>query len=146
MARTANILRRQVGLSYVEVLVASAIIAVSLLPAMEALNASMNSSQLSAALQKQNFLLLDKYEEVLAQSFDVLDAEAESLVSETTPSAAFSDPAGVPNRRLVYLQRYDADNADNDNDPFTGGDPGLCWVRIVVSDSNLSRSVLVSKY
>lgn len=137
---------RQRGVSYIEVLVASAIIAVSLVPAMEALNASMKSSQLSETAQQRNFLLTDKYEEVLAQSFDALDAEAESLANQTTPSPVFSDPAGVPNRRLVYLQRYDADNVDNDNNPFTGGDAGLCWVRVEIANSSVSRTVLVSKY
>ncbi|MBI5446002.1 MAG: hypothetical protein HY900_32915, partial [Deltaproteobacteria bacterium] len=30
----------------------------------------------------------------------------------------------------VYLARYDADNADGDNDPLTGGDSGLLWVKV----------------
>lgn len=138
--------RRQNGISYIEVLVASAIIAVSLVPAMEALNASMNSSRMSETVQRQNFLLLDKYEEVLSQSFDALDTEALSLANNTTASTTFSDAAGVPNRRLVYMQRYDGDNADNDDDPFTGGDAGLCWIRVEIDNSSVSRTVLVSKY
>lgn len=146
MTKMNRISRHQHGISYIEVLVASAIIAVSLVPAMEALNASMNSSRMSETAQTQSFLLLDKYEEVLAQSFDTLDTEALALANNTTASTVFSDPAGVPNRRLVYLQRYDADNADNDNNPFTGGDAGICWVRVEIADSSLSRTVLVSKY
>ncbi len=138
--------KSQRGISYVEVLIASAIIAVSLVPAMEALNASVRSNQLSATLQAQHFLLLEKYEELMAQSFDTLDAEALSLADQTTASTLFSDPSGTSNRRLVYLQRFDADNLDNDDNPFTGGDGGLCWLRVEIAGTSINREVLVSKY
>jgi len=146
MRTLAMTVQRQTGLSYIEVLVASAVIAVSLVPAMEAMNASLKSNQLSKSLQQQHYLLQEKYEEVLAQSFDSLDAEALSLTSPNVISNVFSDTAGVPNRRLVYVQRYDADNADGDDDPFTGGDAGLCWLRVEIEGTRLSREVLVSKY
>jgi hypothetical protein len=49
--------------------------------------------------------------------------------------APYSDSAGTKSRRLVYLARFDGDNADADNNPFTGTDSGLLWVRVTIEDS-----------
>ncbi len=43
--------------------------------------------------------------------------------------------AGSVDRRLVFIANYDGDNADTDNDPFTGTDPGLLWVRVEIEGS-----------
>ena len=45
------------------------------------------------------------------------------------------DPGVPPGRLLVYLSLYDGDNADADDNPFTGTDPDLLWIRIDVEDT-----------
>ena len=39
---------------------------------------------------------------------------------------------------LVYLSLYDGDNADADDDPFTGTDADLLWIRVEIDGSVLS--------
>ena len=46
----------------------------------------------------------------------------------------FSDAVGTESRRLVFLARYDGDDADGDNDPFTGTDAGLLWLRVTIEN------------
>jgi hypothetical protein len=72
-------------------------------------------------------------EEVLARSFAELAAE--EVAAGGAPSA-YSDGAGAPDRRLVLLSRYDGDNADGDDDPFTGKDAGLLWVRVEIEGTD----------
>ena len=36
---------------------------------------------------------------------------------------------------LVYLSLYDGDNLDGDNNPLTGADPDLIWIRVEIEDS-----------
>ena len=70
-----------------------------------------------------------------------------SRTSQSTPST-YSDAAGPPDRRLVYVALYDVndadgdgdvftvldENLDGDNDPYTGY-AGVLWVRVTVEDS-----------
>ena len=51
---------------------------------------------------------------------------------------------GTPYRALVYLWRYDGDNADADNDPFTGIDPELLWMKVEIENSPLSFETLLT--
>lgn len=126
----------QQGASYIEILVATALIAISLIPASEALRSATASSSIYSDYSVQNYRLLAKMEEVLARSYFSLETEAAAVGSETIPTI-FSDAVATPDRRLVYLSPYDADNADADNDPFTGTDPDLIWVRVQIEDSAL---------
>lgn len=120
------------GLSYLEVLVAVVLVAAALVPALEALRGGLVGAQVHADLATESYRLTGRMEEVLAEPFATLDAEALALGSPTTPSAVYSDPAGTPGRRLVYLSRYDGDNADGDADPFTGVDGGLLRIRVEI--------------
>ncbi|MCH9672344.1 MAG: hypothetical protein K0U93_12930, partial [Gammaproteobacteria bacterium] len=63
----------------------------------------------------------------------------------TTPSG-FSDAAGASPRRLVYVSRYDGDNADGDSDPFTGTDPELIWVQVSIEGAGQSIQTLVGRH
>ena len=56
---------------------------------------------------------------------------AGSPVAETSYSAS----PGTPGRLVVYLSTWDGDNADADDDPFTGTDVGLLWIRVEVEGS-----------
>lgn len=131
----------QQGSSYVEILVATVLITISLIPASEALRSATTSSSIYADYSAQNYRLLAKMEEVLAKSYSSLATEAASAGGETIPTV-FSDAIGTPNRRLVYLSPYDADNADSDNDPFTGTDLNLIWVRVEIEQSVLALESL----
>ncbi len=116
----------QHGLSYIEVLIATIILAVSLVPAVEALRGGIFGADVHQAAASDHYHLAAKMESVLAEPYAALDAAAMAAGSETTPSS-YSDAAGTPRRRLVYLSRYDGDTTS-----FTGTDTGLLWVRAVI--------------
>lgn len=114
----------QSGLSYIEVLVATILIAVSLVPAVEALRGGIFGAGVHEAAAVDHYELRAKMEEVLAQPYTLLDAAALAAGSETAPTS-YSDSAGASKRRLVYLSRYDANLPG-----FTATDTGLLWVRV----------------
>jgi hypothetical protein len=142
--RAAPRQRHQNGLSYVEVLVATVLIALSLAPTLSALNGGLAASSVQESYVTDHYYLMGKVEEVLAQPFGNLDAAASAAGSPSTPTA-YSDPAGSDRRRLVFLSRYDGDNADADDDPFTGVDEGLLWVRIEIEDTSQEFETLTSR-
>jgi prepilin-type N-terminal cleavage/methylation domain-containing protein len=119
----------QRGLTLVEVLVAMVLLALVLLPAMQALQTSVTGADVHDELANNHFRLTSRMEELLAEPFADLEAAA---VAAGAPSAAtsYSEPSGPPGRLLVYLAAYDGDNADADDDPFTGTDPGILWLRV----------------
>jgi type II secretory pathway pseudopilin PulG len=114
----------QSGLSYIEVLVATILVALSLVPAVEALRGGIFGASVHEAAAADHYALMAKMEEVLAEPYPLLDTAAVAAGSESTP-ASYSDSAGAPKRRLVYLSRYDADVPG-----FTATDTGLLWVRV----------------
>lgn len=125
---------RQAGLSYVEVLVATVLVAVSIAPALTALNTGLSASATHESHVADHYHLTAKIEEVLAQPFGDLDAAASAAGDPSVPTS-YSDPAGADRRRLVFLSRYDGDNADGDDDPFTGADEGLLWLRVEIEET-----------
>ena len=132
---------RQSGLSYVEFLVATVILVVALLPAADTLQVAMRSGEQSEIETERHFRLQSRMEEMLAEAYGILEAEAIAVGDATVPTS-FSDAPGVPNRRLVFLALYDGDDADADGDPFTGGDPGLVWIRVVYANSDIALESL----
>lgn len=114
----------QSGLSYIEVLIATILVAVSLVPAVEALRGGIFGAGLHQAAAVDHYRLKAKMEEVLAEPYASLDAAAVAAGSETTPTS-YSDPVGPSPRRLVYLARYDPGVPG-----FTATDTGLLWVRV----------------
>lgn len=124
----------QLGLSYVEVIIATGIIAVSLVPMLEALQTAFVGADVHEEFARAEQRLGAGMEVILAEQFGSLDAAALEAGSETTPSK-YSDPAATPDRLLVYLSRYDGDNADGDNLQFTGVDAGLLWVRVEIENT-----------
>lgn len=138
--------KHEQGLSYVEVLIATVLVMVSLVPAIEALHPAIQGAGIHKTEANLHYHLTARLEYLLAKSFVTLDAEAQALADPTTISAEFSDAAGSINRRLVFLSRYDADNADSDNDPFTGIDEGLIWIRVEVENTSRALETLLSNY
>jgi hypothetical protein len=86
-------------------------------------------------------------EDVLAKPFNELDTEAVAIGDPTVASTVYSDPTTEADRRLVYLSRYDADNADGNGNPFDAGmDEGLLWVRVEIAGANQAIEGLTSVY
>ena len=42
----------------------------------------------------------------------------------------------------MYVTGYDGDNLDGDNDPFTGADPGLLWIRVEIENTRFAYQAL----
>ena len=137
-------LRHEHGFSYVEVLVATALLAVGLVPALEALQQGVAGGEIHATLTSDHYHLTAKMEEALAQPFAALEAAATAAGGPTVPTT-YSDAAGEADRRLVYLAGYDGDDADGDGDPFTGADEGLLWVKVEIEDTGAAVACLTSR-
>ncbi len=134
------------GLSYIEVLIATALIAITLVPAIEALTPALQGAAIHESSTVQQFHLAARLEALLAEPFAALDAEAVAINNPNVASTVYSDTVGATNRRLVYLSRYDADNADGDNDFFTGTDAGLIWIRVELTGTARAIEGLTSAY
>ncbi len=125
---------RQSGLTLVEVLITMVLLTVLLVPAMRALQTSVTGSNVHSELTDNHFRLTSRLEELLAEPFGDLETAA---VAAGGPGieTSYSDAAGPPGRLVVYLSFYDGDNADADEDPFTGTDDGLLWVRVAAENT-----------
>ena len=135
---------RQHGYSYVEILIATVLIAVSLVPIMNALRTATVGAGIYESYSAQHYSLLAKMEEVLAEQYGSLDFAALAAGNFKTPTA-YSDPVSTPDRRLVYLAAYDIDNADGDDEPFlTGTDAGVLWVRVEIEGTVMSLESLTT--
>lgn len=147
---------RQSGLTYVEVLIAATLVSIALVPALEALLTGMSAARIFQSSSDEHYALLARMEEVLAEPHSALAASAAAAGNPDTP-CSYSDVTGSPNRRLVYLALYDADDADGDNDVFTVMDPdmdgdgnpytdyrGPLWIRVEVESSATSFDSLTA--
>ena len=117
--------RKQLGFFYAEVLLSVMLLAILLVPALQALNTGILNN--SSSLATRQLSLQSKMEEVLAQPFGDLYAETYLAGGNTTTSVSinFSDASGAPSRRVVVLYRYDAiTNAISSNDT------GLLYVSV----------------
>ena len=125
---------RQSGLTLVEVLVTIVLLAVVLVPAIRALQTGVVGANIHSDVAASHYRLTSRLEELLAEPFADLSDAALAAGSSTTASS-YSEPAGPPGRLLVYLSLYDGDNADADNDPFTGTDADLIWISVEIENS-----------
>ncbi len=124
----------QLGLTLVEVLVAVTLLTILLVPAMRALQTSVTGAGVHSDLASSHFRLTSRLEELLAEPFVDLSDAAIAAGAPTTETI-YSEAAGPPGRLIVYLSLYDGDNADTDDDPFTGTDADLLWVRVDIEDT-----------
>jgi type II secretory pathway pseudopilin PulG len=125
---------RQAGFSYIEVLVSILLIVLALIPAIESLSTGVRAAGIHQSMAEADLHMVSKLEETLARSFAALDAEALAVGDPALPTS-FSDAPGAAHRRLVYLARYDGDDADDDGKRFTGGDAGLLWVKVELENT-----------
>lgn len=123
------VLSKQAGLTLVEVLVAMTLLTILLVPAMRALQTSVTGAEVHSDLAADHFRLTSRMEELLAEPFGDLEAAA-AAAGGPGIATSYSEAAGPPGRLLVYLSLYDGDNADADDDPFTGADAGLLWIQV----------------
>lgn len=133
--------RYESGMTLVEVLVAVSLLAVLLVPAMHALHTGFLGTAVHTDNSRNQYRLVSRIETVLAESYGNLETAA---AGPSTPSS-YSDAAGPADRVLVYIAAYDADNADTDNDPFTGTDSDVLWVRVAIEGSVLDLVSLVTR-
>jgi len=144
---------RQHGFSYVEVLVASFLVAIALVPAMDALKTGILSADVHQDLTEGHYSRLKKMAELQAEPFTNLLNAAE-VASNNTTATSYSDAAGSANRNLVYIALYDADaspftitdtNVDGDNDPYTGNTANLLWVRVMTEGNPQTLETLIRR-
>ena len=129
-----NKIRFESGLTLVEVLVTIVLLAIVLIPAIQALQTGIVGADVHADVASSHYRLTSRIEELLVEPFADLSDAAIAAAAPTTETT-YSEAAGPPGRLLVYLSLYDGDNADADNDPFTGIDPDLLWIRVDIEDT-----------
>lgn len=137
-------MRKQRGFGYVEALVAVILLTVVLVPALEALGNATRNAPTAAQDDALWMSAANKLRDVTGSRFDDLDAAAVAAGGPNTASS-LSDPVGGNPRVLIYLSRYDGDNADGDNNGFTGVDTDLIWVRAAIADTPVSLDTLVAR-
>ena len=135
---------RQRGFGYIEALVAVALLAVALIPALEALTNVTRNAPVADHDDALWMAVSSKLNEISGTRFDSLDYYANAAGSPTTASS-LSDAWGTSPRVLVYLSRYDGDNADGDNNAFTGTDADLIWIRAAIADTPVELVTLVTR-
>ena len=153
--------QRQSGLTYVEVLVATLILATALVPALQALHGAAQTASVVAGQSAQRLRLGSALETVLAEPYGNLLAAAGAVNDRGTPTS-YSDPAGTTDRRLVHVSFYDIANLDGDGDPFTIADPDtdgdsnpytggevaidLLWVQVTIEGAADTLETLTGLY
>ena len=141
---------RTAGFSYVEVLIAVVLIVIALVPALDALIPGVAGSGIHETIAEDHYLLTGRLEQLLVEPFGQLNSAAVAAGSPTIPTTTYSDVFTYANGRQitrnVFLSRYDADNADTDNDPFTGTDDGLLWVRVAIAGTGIAIESLVYEH
>jgi len=126
------------------VLIATLILVIGLVPALDALRSAVTGAGVNDTFVANQHRLGGRLEEVLAEPFAALDAAAVAAGSPTTPSS-YSEPGGTPGRLLIYLARYDGDDADGNGNPFNGGDEGLLWVQATIENTPYTLETLISQ-
>ena len=144
---------KQLGFSYMEVLIATFLIAITLVPAMDALKTGITSANVHETLTTGHYKRLEKMAELQATPFINLLEAAGDATNNITPTS-YSESAGTTNRTLVYIALYDGDadpftitdtNADSDNDPYTGNTANLLWLKVTTEGGAQSLETLISR-
>ena len=114
------------GFSYVEILLSVVLLAVLLVPALQALQSGVAGGQ-NPALATRQLALRDKMEQVLAKPFAGLNAQTYLENNSTSANASLSDLASAPDRRVVVLYRYAATTSGGAS---SLADTGLLYVSV----------------
>jgi hypothetical protein len=138
----------QSGIAYIEVVIATLLITLALAPALDALQPATSGAAIIQDRLIDHYYLTGKLEDVLAQPYGVLTRAAAAAGSRSTPSSLSDSVTRADGQRLirnVYLAQYDADNADGDNNPFSGADTELLWIRVEIPESGQALETLRSE-
>lgn len=127
------------GFAYLEIIVATLLLAILLVPALDSLYTSFKGGDVISELSEKQYDLNTKMEDVLAESFDDLADAAETAGMASVPSS-YSEDAGTPDRKVVFLSHY-----DGDTQAFTTDETGLIWVRLVVEGGSEELYSLVAR-
>ena len=143
------VLTRCAGYAYIEILIATLLVVVVMLPALHSLFPATSVAGVHDARAEDFYLLSGRLEELLVEPFDDLDTAALAAGDETTPTT-YSDVVTARGGRQVtlnvFLSRYDSDNADSDDDPFTGTEDDLLWVRVELPGTADGLETLLSRH
>ena len=123
LPRVTNVNQR--GFSYAEVLVSVMLLAILLVPAMQALNTAIIGGSSNVAARQLN--LRNKMEEVLSKTYNMLYAETKLSGGNTTTSVStnYSDASGTSGRRVVVLYRF-----DTSTNALSASDTGVLYVSV----------------
>ncbi len=113
---------RQRGFTLTEVLIASSLIAIALVPLLQALQSIGTVAGANVTMLQQQLQLTGRMESLLAEEYADLLAAAAAANDPTAPTT-YSDAAGTEPRTLVQISFYDVDDLDGDGNPFTIADP-----------------------
>ncbi len=116
---------KQHGFTYTEVMLSALLLAVLVVPALEALQTGVSGGATSAMAARRPALSA-KLEEVLSHPFPGLYAETYKIGgnSDTSVNDNLSDAVGAADRRVVVVFRYDASAKAR-----SISDTGLLYVR-----------------
>ncbi|MFK8017947.1 MAG: type II secretion system protein [Gammaproteobacteria bacterium] len=130
----------QRGVSYTEVLVAIVLISLIALPTAQSIQSALTSARQSIDDANHRFALQSLLETTLVDDFASLSSRAGG---STTPAAssALADGETLD----LYIASWDIDNADGDDDPFSGADDEVLWVRVQLRGTRLTLSTLVTR-
>lgn len=142
--RPGTLAKAQAGVSYAETLLAVIVLGLALAPALEMLDTAFRGAAVGETVLRWEQRLATRLETVRAEPFASLDAAAQAAGSPTAPSS-YSEASGTADRLLVFLSRYDGDNADGNGNPFDGTDAGLLWVRVAIENSPYELTTLVAR-
>ena len=126
----------QRGFSYAEVLLSVILLAILLVPAMQALNSAIAGGSSNVAALQLN--LRNKMEEVLSNTYNKLYADTSLSGGNTTTSVStnYSDTAGATNRRVVVLYRF-----DTTANALSATDTGVLYVSVYYEAEGSTSSI-----
>jgi hypothetical protein len=139
--RQPRMMKRQRGVTYLEVMLALLVFCVCVSPAMDAMTTALVT--IPAAARGGEFACVrDQMEKVLAEPYATLVLHATAAAAGTTPVPAYSlaADAACP-ARDAYLVRYDPGSSS----PFVTADSGLLLVRVAIPDGTTSLASLVAR-
>jgi prepilin-type N-terminal cleavage/methylation domain-containing protein len=119
-------MKRQHGFTLVEALAVLILLGLALVPAMRMLEGALQVETVNREELQMDYRLIDRAEVLLSEPFGALVSAARGA----GVASPYSDAAGTPNRRLVYISGYDANNLDADDDDTTGADDGILKIRV----------------
>ena len=135
---------RQCGLTLVELLVTVVLLGILLVPTINALHTAIVGSAVHTDVATSHYRVRSRVEDLLGEPYTALESATIAAGGSGNPSS-YSETAGAPGRLVVFLSFYDGDNADEDDDPFTGTDPGLIWIRVAIEDTVYELQTVVAQ-